>query len=385
MARNSSLLIAALALGIGLAVALWLSRTITRPIQRTVTAMENIAAGEGDLTRRLDDSGRDELSALAKQFNAFVGRMQQTLREVRISSVSVNQTAGEIAKSSEELSTRTEQAAANLQETSASMEEITSTVNHSADAAHQANQLVQSTAEVARQGADAMGQVERTMDDINTSASEISEIITMIDALAFQTNILALNASVEAARAGEHGRGFAVVAEEVRTLANRSSEASRQIRGLIDTSLSHTDSGSKLVRSTAHTMKDIVESVTRVTDVIAEISAGTKEQSTGIGQINTAVAEMDTMTQQNAAMVQQSTSAASEMREHAQHLNQLIDSFILGDAQQAMNSGAAIARAAKHPELAATTASQPLAARLSLSQQQSTFQKQPTSQEWEEF
>ncbi|WP_245888705.1 methyl-accepting chemotaxis protein [Halomonas denitrificans] len=331
LARNAALLIATLTLGAGLLVAYWLSHTITRPIQRTVTAMENIAAGEGDLTRRLDDSGRDELSELARQFNAFVARMQQTLREVRGTTYSVYRAAGEISQSSEELATRTEQSAANLQETSASMEEITSTVTHSAESASQANQLVQSTADVARQGEAAMEQVERTMDDINASSAKISDIITMIDAIAFQTNILALNASVEAARAGEHGRGFAVVAEEVRTLASRSSEASREIRQLIDASTAHTHSGAELVRSAGQTMKEIVESVSRVTDVIAEISAGAREQSSGIGQINTAVAEMDTMTQQNAAMVQQSSSSAGEMKDHAQRLSQLVDSFVLGE------------------------------------------------------
>ncbi|SFU03898.1 methyl-accepting chemotaxis sensory transducer with Cache sensor [Halomonas saccharevitans] len=360
LARNAALLIAALTLGAGMIVAYWLSRTITRPIKNTVTAMENIAAGEGDLTRRLDDSGRDELSELATQFNAFVARMQQTLREVRGTTYSVYQAAGEISQSSEELATRTEQSAANLQETSASMEEITATVNHSAESASQANQLVQSTAEVARQGKAAMDQVERTMSDINASSAKISDIITMIDSIAFQTNILALNASVEAARAGEHGRGFAVVAEEVRTLASRSSEASQEIRQLIDASTSHTHSGAELVRSAGQTMKDIVASVARVTDVIAEISAGAKEQSNGIGQINTAVAEMDTMTQQNAAMVQQSSSSAGEMKDHAQRLSQLVDSFVLGEEQRKMAAPRSEQRPVARP--AACPAARPVAA-----------------------
>ncbi|WP_246131773.1 methyl-accepting chemotaxis protein [Pistricoccus aurantiacus] len=331
LARNSALLIAALAMGVGLALALWLSRTIVGPIQRTTQAMSDIAAGEGDLTRRLNDKGRDELSELARQFNAFVGRMQNTLKEVRSSTRSVNRAAGDIAQGSEELATRTEQAAANLQETSASMEEITSTVNHSADSAQQANQLVQSTADVARQGEAAMSQVERTMEDINASATRIGEIITMIDAIAFQTNILALNASVEAARAGEHGRGFAVVAQEVRTLASRSSNASGEIRTLIDTSTSHTRSGAELVRNAGQTMREIVASVARVTDVIGEISAATREQSSGISQVNMAVMEMDSMTQQNAAMVQQSSTAAADMRRHALQLSNLINSFVLGE------------------------------------------------------
>ncbi|SHF14688.1 methyl-accepting chemotaxis sensory transducer with Cache sensor [Modicisalibacter ilicicola DSM 19980] len=313
------------------AIAYWLVRRTVRPIRRTAAAMQDIAEGKGDLTRRLAVESRDEIGELATQFNAFVERMQETLKEVRVSTYSVNQAANDIAQGSEELASRTEQAAANLQETSASMEEITSTVNHSAESAQQANQLVQSTANVARQGETVMTQVERTMTDISTSADKIGEIITMIDAIAFQTNILALNASVEAARAGEHGRGFAVVAQEVRTLASRSSDASGEIRTLIDTSASHTKSGAALVRNAGQTMQEIVKSVARVTDVIGEISAGAKEQSSGIGQVNTAVMEMDSMTQQNAAMVQQSSTAAANMRQHAQRLNDLINSFVLGD------------------------------------------------------
>lgn len=183
-----------------------------------------------------------------------------------------------------------------------------------------------------------MSQVERTMNDINASAAKIGEIITMIDSIAFQTNILALNASVEAARAGEHGRGFAVVAEEVRTLARRSSEASREIRELIDTSVTYTRSGAELVRNAGETMQEIVTSVARVTDVIGEISAGAREQSSGISQVNVAVTEMDTMTQQNASMVQHTSASADAMREHAQRLSRLINGFVLGEDEEAVTS-----------------------------------------------
>lgn len=363
----ASLLGAGLFAGVAL-LAFGFVRRLVGPIKRTASAMHDIAQGRGDLTRRLEVESRDEIGNLAVQFNAFVARMQETLRDVRRSTVSVYHSAGEIARSSEELATRTEQAAANLQQTSASMEEITSTVNHSADNAQQANKLVQSTSEVAQQGERAMGQVESTMRDINDSATRISDIITMIDAIAFQTNILALNASVEAARAGEHGRGFAVVAEEVRTLASRSSSASKEIRALIDTSVQHTHSGAELVRSAGATMREIVESVSKVTDVIGEISAGAKEQSSGIGQINTAVAEMDTMTQQNASMVEEATTAAADMRRHAEHLNELINSFVLGEdsasapsrsgARQALPAnGTGAAQELKRPALAAKPSS----------------------------
>ncbi|EWH03013.1 methyl-accepting chemotaxis protein [Halomonas sp. BC04] len=312
-------------------VAIWLVRRTVRPIRRTAEAMRDIAKGEGDLTRRLVVDSRDEIGELATQFNAFVSRMQEALRDVRRSTSSVNQAAEEIARGSDELATRTEQAAANLQETSASMEEITATVNHSAESAEQANQLVVATTQVAREGESAMQRVERTMADIDASSGRITEIIKLIDAIAFQTNILALNASVEAARAGEHGRGFAVVAQEVRTLASRSGDAAREIRGLIDTSATHTREGTNIVKQAGDTMREIVTSVARVSDVIAEISAGAREQNTGIGQINTAVAEMDTMTQQNASMVQQTSTAAADMSRHAQHLSVMVGTFILGN------------------------------------------------------
>lgn len=369
--RKDIMFASLLGLGLFIVIALvafgFVRRTLG-PIKRTTAAMHDIAQGRGDLTRRLAVESGDEIGNLAIQFNAFVARMQDTLREVRSSTLSVHQAAGEISQSSEELATRTEQAAANLQQTSASMEEITSTVSHSADNALQANTLVLSTAEVAREGETAMGQVENTMRDINDSASRISDIISMIDAIAFQTNILALNASVEAARAGEHGRGFAVVAQEVRVLASRSSDASKEIRALIDASVQHTNSGAKLVRSAGDTMREIVSSVAKVTDVIGEITAGAKEQSSGIGQINTAVAEMDTMTQQNAAMVEESTTAAANMRRHAEHLNQLINSFVLGDDEptqrhQALASPAPQQRRGdsglKRPALSSQSSSQP--------------------------
>ncbi|WP_231489551.1 methyl-accepting chemotaxis protein [Billgrantia saliphila] len=348
--RHSILTSTLLGLGLFVGVAIvsiWLVRRTVRPIRRTAEAMRDIAKGQGDLTRRLKVESRDEIGELARQFNAFVSRMQDTLRDVRRSTTSVNQAAEEIAQGSDELATRTEQAAANLQETSASMEEITATVNHSTESAEQANQLVVATTQVARDGESAMQRVERTMADIDASSSRIAEIVSLIDGIAFQTNILALNASVEAARAGEHGRGFAVVAQEVRTLASRSGEAAKEIRALINTSVAHARDGSEIVQRAGATMQEIVSSVARVSDVIAEISAGAREQNAGIGQINTAVAEMDTMTQQNAAMVQQSSTAAAEMRRHAQHLSNLIGTFILGEDAPA---------AAKAPQRAAPTA-----------------------------
>ncbi|MDC8803842.1 methyl-accepting chemotaxis protein [Halomonas pacifica] len=307
------------------------TRRALAPIRQTAQAMADIAKGKGDLTRRLAVKSQDEVGELAVQFNAFVERMQHTLQQVRGNARQVLDGASDMADGTQELSSRTEQAAANLQETSASMEEIHSTVTHTTQAAEQANGLALTAAGTAEQGSEAMQQVEAKMAAINDSATRISEIIGLIDSIAFQTNILALNASVEAARAGEQGRGFAVVAGEVRNLASRSAEAAQDIRGLIDASVRHTQEGDGLVKDAAERMQAIRQSVTQVADVIAEITAGAREQTTGIEQINTAVAEMDTVTQQNATMVNQNAGLASTMRENAQRLDRLMAEFVLGE------------------------------------------------------
>ncbi len=313
------------------AIALIGPMLMAQAIRQITGRIREITEGDGDLTARIVSRRKDELGELAEQFNAFILRIDRTLQTVRSSTLNVHNAANEIAKSSQELASRTEQTAANLQETSASMEEITTTVSNTSDATQQANQWVQETVGVARRGQEAMTHVENTMDDISRSAAQIDEFIGLIDSITFQTNILALNASVEAARAGEHGRGFAVVAQEVRTLASRSSDASRGIRELIDTSVSRTQSGASLVKSTGRTMQEIVASIERITGVIGEISAGAKEQSQGIAQVNIAVSELDNMTQHNASLVEQTSAAAAEMREQAEHLNDLIASFRLSE------------------------------------------------------
>ncbi|WP_163558521.1 methyl-accepting chemotaxis protein [Halomonas sp. NO4] len=331
LVRNG--LVAGVVAGLVLLVAILIGRSIAMRLRQAASAMSEIAGGDGDLTRRLAVTHRDEIGALATQFNAFASRMQALLFDVRDSAHQVHAAAEEIARGSQALAARTERDASSLQETSASMEQITATVEHSAESAQQASQLVVSTVSVARQGEAAMGEVGSTMEDINTSAARIGEIITLIDSIAFQTNILALNASVEAARAGEHGRGFAVVAQEVRTLASRSADAARDIRRLIDASVAHTRRGAEIVQRAGVTMDEIVQSVGRVNDVIAEISAGAREQSVGIGQVNLAVSDMDGATQRNVAMVEQTSSAAAEMRHQSERLNALMGAFVLGERQ----------------------------------------------------
>jgi len=322
------LLVANLAIGALLA---WLiTRSITQPIAMAVRVAETVAGG--DLTSEVRVDGADEtgqlLAALKKMNDGLVGIVGQ----VRNSSDSIATGSAQIATGNADLSQRTEEQAGNLQQTAASMEQLTATVKQNADTARQANQLASSASAAAQQGGEVVGRVVATMDVISQSSKKISDIIGVIDGIAFQTNILALNAAVEAARAGEQGRGFAVVASEVRSLAQRSAQAAKQIKTLIGESVEKVEDGSQLVVEAGRSMDEIVLQVRRVSDLIAEISASSAEQSTGIGQIGDAVFQLDQVTQQNAALVEESAAAAESLRHQAARLAHVVSVFKLSQA-----------------------------------------------------
>jgi len=320
----------------------FLTRGIVGPIREAVSLAETVASG--DLTHRIDATTKDETGALLRALRHMNDSLVKIVSEVRSGTDTISGASSEIAAGNMDLSSRTEQQAASLEETAASMEQITGTVRQNADNARQANQLAITASNVAVEGGSVVSQVITTMGSINESSRKIVDIIGVIDGIAFQTNILALNAAVEAARAGEQGRGFAVVASEVRTLAQRSAAAAKEIKELIGNSVEKVDAGAKLVDQAGATMEQVVESIRRVTDIMAEITHATQEQSTGIEQVNITIGEMDETTQQNAALVEESAAAAGAMQEQAAKLAQVVGVFKL-DAQAVVVPKAAPARA----------------------------------------
>jgi len=324
LVRVAGLVVTLLILGI-LAGAAVLIRSIRQPLDQATELAARIA--QGDLSGRIDVSRHDEFGDLMKSLAAMNDSLGRMVHQVRQSTDSIATASAEIATGNHDLSVRTEQTSSDLQSTASAMDQLTSTVQHSADNARQASQLAASASSVAEKGGSVVQQVVATMGEINASSKKISDIIGVIDGIAFQTNILALNAAVEAARAGEQGRGFAVVASEVRSLAQRSAEAAKEIKALIGTSVDKVESGTRLVSAAGATMGDIVQSVRRVADVIGEITAASTEQSAGIAQVNTSINNLDQMTQQNAALVEQSAAAAQSMREQADQLAQAVSVF----------------------------------------------------------
>ncbi len=322
-----TLLLAAAALAVGIFIAWYVTRSITTPLQGAVAVARRVAAG--DLSTAVTVSSNDETGQLLASLKEMNESLVRIVGEVRAGTENIMTASGEIASGNMDLSSRTEDQASSLEETASSMEELTSTVKQNADNARQANQLAASASEVAGKGGEVVAQVVNTMASINESSKKIVDIIAVIDGIAFQTNILALNAAVEAARAGEQGRGFAVVASEVRSLAQRSAGAAKEIKALIDNSVEKVDAGAKLVDQAGATMEEIVESVKRVTDIMAEIAAASAEQTAGIEQVNQAITQMDQVTQQNAALVEEAASAAAAMQDQASHLADAVSIFKL--------------------------------------------------------
>lgn len=337
-------LVGLIAILLGIAVSWWVTRQITRPVRENLHLAERIASG--DLSANIQARSQDEFGKLTSAMGVMNSKLRSMIGEVRHSVTRVTSAASEIADGNTDLSSRTEQQAAAVVQTAASMEQLTATVKNNADNARHASKLAAEASQTASQGGNVMRDMVATMGDINTSSRKIADITAVINSIAFQTNILALNAAVEAARAGEQGRGFAVVASEVRSLSQRSSQAAKDIEHLIAESVSRIDTGSHLVVKAGQTMEQVVHSVTRVNDIMGEISSASEEQSRGIEQIARAVSELDSTTQQNASLVSASSLAAGSLEEQARVLEELVAAFRLDDSVR-------VQRSARQPVLAA--------------------------------
>ena len=382
--------LAAAVLVLGTLIVWLVTRSIIHPLQRAVKVADAVA--QGDLTQRIEVKSRDEVGQLLQALKDMNTSLSNIVGEVRSTTDSISTAASEVASGNSDLSQRTEEQASSLEETASSMEELTSTVKQNTENAKQANQLAISASDVAGKGGEVVSQVVTTMDSINESSRKIVDIISVIDGIAFQTNILALNAAVEAARAGEQGRGFAVVAGEVRNLAQRSAAAAKEIKTLIGDSVEKVEGGSKLVAQAGQTMEEIVTSIKRVTDIMSEITAASVEQSQGIEQVNTAITQMDEVTQQNAALVEEAAAAAESLEEQAQNLATSVGTFKVDE-----NAGQAVAIRAPAAAQAAPVAARraPAPAHKAIAQPKATPAKHPAAAkpkpasgedgEWKEF
>ncbi len=354
--RNLLIAICLIALGLAVGACVVITRAVTGPLRFAIDVARTVS--EGDLRTRITVEGRDETSKLLTALREMNERLTVTVGRVRDSSTSIAGAARQIAAGNMDLSQRTEQQAASLQETASSMEELTSTVKQNADNAQQGSMLAANASSVAQKGSEVVGQVVNTMHDISDSSTKIADITGIIEGIAFQTNILALNAAVEAARAGEQGRGFAVVASEVRSLAQRSSRAAKEIKDLIATSVDKIRDGSALAGEAGKTMTEVTQAVARVTDIMSEIAAASTEQSRGIEQVNLAITQMDNVTQQNAALVEEAAAASRSMEDQGEQLNEAVAFFQVKDAAPVARA-TPTRREAPRREVAAAVAAAP--------------------------